>query len=199
MGTPEQGRCASRTPFSRCTLHRAMQRASPTVLLPSGLRCHRTHQRRREGVDGERVQVEPSRSGGIGRRKFLIGSGSAVAALGLSSVRGGVLEGCSRSSCPTANHVGSRALADGLARTALLQGELDGSLVVANPLLVELGVPSAEAALLKTPELPPGPLKSIPARAETAPRSSDSQAANSGYPDRTLADWWTSATPHPLD
>ena len=44
---------------------------------------------------GEKVQMEPTQSGGMDRRSFLVRSGSAVAGIGLLSIGGGVLEGCS--------------------------------------------------------------------------------------------------------
>ena len=45
--------------------------------------------------------MELSQSGGMDRRTFLVRSGSAVAGIGLLSIGGGVLEGCSSSSTPT--------------------------------------------------------------------------------------------------
>jgi ABC-type nitrate/sulfonate/bicarbonate transport system substrate-binding protein len=45
--------------------------------------------------------MELSQSGGMDRRTFLVRSGSAVAGIGLLSIGGGVLEGCSNSSTPS--------------------------------------------------------------------------------------------------
>ena len=45
--------------------------------------------------------MELSQSGGMDRRTFLVRSGSAVVGIGLLSIGGGVLEGCSNSSTPS--------------------------------------------------------------------------------------------------
>ena len=50
---------------------------------------------------GEKVQMEPTSNAGMDRRSFLVRSGSAVAGIGLLSIGGGVLEGCSSNAAPT--------------------------------------------------------------------------------------------------
>lgn len=49
----------------------------------------------------EKVQVESSNNGGMGRRAFLVRSGSAVAGIGLMALGGSALEGCSSGSSTT--------------------------------------------------------------------------------------------------
>ena len=45
--------------------------------------------------------MESTSSAGMDRRSFLVRSGSAVAGIGLLSIGGGVLEGCSSNAAPT--------------------------------------------------------------------------------------------------